>query len=67
MLSNALAEAVHISCVVVERDERRTADEEVSRAFEIPTAELVATRIEIVDGVIEDLSERAVRLGENHS
>ena len=53
---NTLTKGVDIRCVVVERDERSIADEDVSEGFET-AAELVATGIEILDGVIEDLSQ----------
>ena len=59
---NVLAEVVHISCVVVERDERSIADEDVSKLFEA-AAELVATGIEILDDAIEDLSEEGNESG----
>ncbi|GAA0472559.1 hypothetical protein GCM10008985_31630 [Halococcus dombrowskii] len=49
--SNALAEAVDISCIVVERDERSVADEDVSKVFET-ASELVSAGIEILDGIV---------------
>ena len=64
--TNALAEAVHISCVVVERDERSIADEDVSKVFET-ASELVSAGIEILDGVIEDLSEEGNESGRESS
>jgi hypothetical protein len=59
---NTLTEGIDIRCVVVERDERSIADEDVSEGFET-AAELVATGIEILDGVIEDLSQEGNESG----
>jgi hypothetical protein len=63
--ANVFPEAVHISCVVVERDERSIADEDVSKLFET-AAELVATGIEILDGSSRISRRRATKPGENH-
>ena len=64
--SNTLTKGVGISCVVVERDERGIADENVSKLFET-SAELVATGIEILDSIIEDLSEEGNESGRESS
>jgi len=64
--SNALAEAVDISCVVVERDERGIEDEDVSKVLET-AAELVATGIETSMASSRISRRRATKPGENHS
>lgn len=41
---------------MIQRDERRVSDEDVSKVFETPS-EVVSAGIEILDGVIENLSK----------
>ena len=53
---------VDIRCFVVERDKCGIVDEDVSKLFETP-AELVSTEIEILDGVIENLSQESNKAG----
>ena len=47
---------VDILGVVVQRDERRVGDENVSKVFETPS-KIVSSGIKILDSVIEDLSK----------